>query len=263
MDVRQIVHDLRQVGGAWYILFTLPSLAGMSRPVIDPTLTLQPGAADGEDSPLCNAFGGARNNGISNAGLVYNKATFLLRFNVSSIPVSALCTSATLTMTLTAKDVGTPQACNIYSVGVANTTWIEGTKNGTTADAGEPCWIAKQGDGAGGVLVAWAGSAGCKTSGTDYEAAALGNITVGATDVAGTAYNTLLTAARIQGWFGAVNTNHGLAILNNDAGVSVSFATSDHATASYRPKLVVVYTLPGGNYPLDSAFVSAFRGPMS
>jgi hypothetical protein len=44
---RPIAYALSNVSGQWYIVFTLPSLAGMTRPTIDPTFSVKPAAAAG------------------------------------------------------------------------------------------------------------------------------------------------------------------------------------------------------------------------
>jgi hypothetical protein len=62
-----------------------------------------------------------------------------------------------------------------------------------------------------------------------------------------------LTAARVQGWFGATNTNYGLLLIPNNYVNGI--CSSDHATAAYRPKLTVDYTLPGGGGIFQSSIM--------
>ena len=90
-DVRPIDQQLVQLAGEWYILFTIPDLAGMSRPVIDPTLDLQPDGTDGKDTQL---YAGATttNYGTDDQNLISGDRQFfdiyrsLLYFGISSIP---------------------------------------------------------------------------------------------------------------------------------------------------------------------------------
>lgn len=202
------------------------------------TLTLSPSADTSltENAPTLN-LGRSSLILLSGAGSSHRKG--LLRFDCSVIPTNATCISATLTLTLVTVTTvnGT---VTLYSVATANSVWIEGTKNNTLAGAGEPCWNALAADGAGGVTTAWAGSAGLSTINTDYESAALGSFSILTTHAVGTAYATSLTPARIQSWFGAVNTNYGLLVTFNAAAFP-NLATKEHATIAYRPKLVVVY----------------------
>jgi hypothetical protein len=127
-------------------------------------------------------------------------------------------------------------------VTLANAAWIEGAKFGELAGAGEPCWNALAADGAGGVLTAWAGAAGCATAGVDYEADLLGSVAGNRSNANGTEYALALTAARVRGWFGGTNTNYGL-LLKLSAAAAGGIGASDNVTAAYRPKLVVDYTL--------------------
>jgi len=141
----------------------------------------------------------------------------------------------------------------IYSLASANSDWIEGTQNGSQALSGEPCYDARKADGAGGVTEAWAGSAGCNTSGTDYEATALMSVTQNATASNPTQYEWTFNAAgiaRVEDWFGGITNNYGMMIKAN-AYEESTFALSEHATASYRPVLTVTYTAAGGFHSIN------------
>ena len=241
LDTRPIKWDVVARDGQPYIVYTLPSLTGMAEPVVDPTLTLQPDAAAGKDT-MVQSTAATANFGTTTQWW-YEGATTrgLIEFDVSSIPVGSTCNSATFTITLTGGGAGN---ATFHSIKVGNAAWVEGTKDGVLAGAGDPCWNALAADGAGGVTTAWAGSAGLSTSGTDYDATAIGSVTIGA-EPAGTAFACALTPATVATWFGAVNANYGILMAKLTAGYAQSlFASSDHATALIRPKLVVDYTLP-------------------
>lgn len=224
---------------------------------IDPTLTLQPNAAAGKDAEIYGT------NPTFNYG-TYNRligATSitkgLIRFDLSSIPSGSICTSAVLYLYQMASGAANAWTVSIYSIAIGNTAWIEGTRNAVLALAGEPCWNALAADGAGGVLTPWAGSAGLSTAITDYEAIAIGSFNGNRSNPNGTEYSTALTAARVQGWFGATNMNYGaLPVAPGNIG---GIASSDHATADRRPKLVTTYTLPGGGI-FNPTFAGTFRG---
>jgi hypothetical protein len=184
----------------------------------------------------------------------------LIEFDLSDIPEGSTCDSATLYLYQIATNAPTRNGMTIdvYSIANANAAWIEGTKNAAAASAGEPCWDALASDGAGGVTTAWAGSEGCSTSGTDYEASILGALAVGSASAAGTEYSNTLTTTRIDDWFGSMDANYGLLLRVVEDGYGVGrIASSDHATTGYRPKLVVEYT------EAVSASASASASPSS
>lgn len=185
--------------------------------------------------------GGTLNLGADTIVLSGSSTRGLLRFDLSSIPATATCISATLQLT----QVGTsgytdPFTVTVRQISAANAAWIEGISNGL-AQAGEPCWNALAADGAGGVTTDWAGSAGLSTSGTDYETTALGTFGGYLNDANGTNYTAALLVSRVQGWFGSPNTNYGILLTSITYGVG-QLASREHATAAYRPKLTVVYS---------------------
>lgn len=175
---------------------------------------------------------------ISTGAVVTNRK-ILLRFDLSDILAGSTCISAILKLKSTVNS--SSGEFNIYKISDANSDWVEGTKNGTTAGAGETCWNAKAADGAGGVTTAWAGSAGLMTAGTDYVNTALSTVTTDLTN--GTVYEFPFNEdglAVLQSWFGA-ETNNGLLFIRNILSVA-SFYTGEDATESYRPVLSVTYT---------------------
>jgi len=230
-----------------------------------PSVTLQPDAADGKDTQVSADGGGTPARTLRNYGTYqFCGATTtmpgLIEFGLSSIAATATCATATLYLYQGQQGTANAVTVTIYSIAVDNAAWIEGTGNGAAiAAAGEPCWNALAADGVGGVTTAWAGSAGLSTSGTDYEAVAIGSFNGNRSDANGTEYAAALTAVRVRGWFGASNTNYGMKLsFSSNIG---NICSSDHATASYRPKLVVEYELPGsGGIFASSIFHSAIFG---
>ncbi len=237
-DVRPVTTQLVQVGGQWYVLCTLPGLAGMSRPLVDPTLTLQPEAADGLDTRLYVAsptfnYGGSVQHAVSdNAGF---QTEMLIRFDVSSIPVGATVTSAVLTLVATVVENNTSRNITVHR---GLTQWYEGAQSNAEPAPGEDAstWNLRNANGS----VAWVGGAG-GSSGSDYTAAATATTAV---TTVGT-YTWAITTD-VAAWV-AGTSNWGIWLKNAGPGLPYkSFGSSDNATASYRPQLVIIYSLPGG-----------------
>lgn len=233
-----------QSGGKYILTVHLPDgdWAGWT---LDPTLTLQPDAADGQDTEVLNYPGYTTGNFGTSPFLIANNGSYrgLVKFDCSIIPVAATCVGATLFVYKALVESAAAFTVSAYSIAVGNAAWIEGTKNATLAGAGEPCWNALAADGAGGVTTPWAGSAGLSTANTDYETPAIGSFSGNRADAVGTEYSTALTAARVQGWFGTPNTNYGILLVQSVSTVG-GLASSDHGTAALRPKLVIYYTVP-------------------
>jgi len=138
LDVRQIAHEFVQQAGQWYALFTLPDLTGMSRPLVDPTLELQPDEASGKDALI---YAGAADTnygsyldiaiGWWNSGVDEIKG--LLQFDISEIPSDSTITSSDLQVRLHSESDVTARDIAIYR-GLVE--WWEGTENGADPGAG-------------------------------------------------------------------------------------------------------------------------------
>jgi len=242
-DVRPLSWDFPLFNGQRYVRLTnlAAAVAGMQLPTVDPTLTLQPGAAAGKDT-IPNSFAPTFNYGVS-VQLIWDSRKAIIEFDNSSIPVGALCLSNTLYTYQNASGPALAWTVAVYSIAIGNQAWIEGTRNGALALAGEPCWNALAANGAGGVLVPWAGTAGLSTAGVDYEGPpGMGSFSGNRSDANGTEYICALNAARSQGWFGAVNTNYGMLLVPST--IVGGLGSSDYATAAWRPKQVVEYKEP-------------------
>lgn len=227
-----------QSSGKYILTCTLPPGNHAGR-VLDPSYSVQPDATAGKDTHIAST---APTNNRGVYGTLMNTMPGIIKFDLSSIPSSATCVSAVMTPYQVSSGPAGASSCTVYSIAVGNADWIEGTKANTLAGAGEPCWNARQADGAGGVLAPWAGSAGLSTAGTDYEAAAMGSVAFDRSDPDGTPYAITLNAVRVQGWFGVISTNYGMKLV--PTGNVGGLGSSDHATAAYRPSLSVTYKLP-------------------
>lgn len=238
LDIRPVAHQIVNQGGQWYVVCTLPSLAGMSRPLIDPTFDEQPDGTDGidtwlaQDSPTYNAGAHAKQyiDDVSWAG----DHRALMKFDLSTLS-GATVTSATLSTWSTAVRSG---AVTIYCHAIlsGNSGWTEG---GAT-------WNTKDGSNA------WAGSNGCATSGTDYNATAMGSCVYGDGDAIGTQNDFTLDTDQVQDQVDG--DNYGL-ILFSTSSSSKEHASSDNATAAYRPNIVIEYS-EGGDTLYGAAALS-------
>lgn len=197
-----------------------------------------------QDTLLNNAF--PENNIGGHAELEINSAqpqVAIMRLNLSAIVAAAICLTAKLYLYKNGDASNTTNTVSVYSIAAANAAWVEGTGDIRLAAAGEACYEALAADGAGGVTTAWAGTAGLGTADTDYEMPAIGSMTGNwSGDAVGTEYIIDLTAARIEGWFGASNTNYGLLLKSSNGALKVGSA--ENGTTGYRPKLVVTYAIP-------------------
>lgn len=229
-DVRKIGYQFTTLSGQPYLVMTLPSLAGMSRPVVDPTLTLDEGEAGANYDTYLSSSAATTNYGDAvNVTVRATRYTPLLRFDVSSVPAGSTCDSAVLSLFLAQSNVG-GYTMTVHELLSANSAW---TEDGAT-------WNTRDGSNA------WAGSNGCSTSGTDYAATAIGSYTGDAGDVFDTEYTWSLTPAAVATWFGASNSNYGIRLYKSDEFVSTHFRSSDWDQTATRPKLVVVYTESAG-----------------
>lgn len=231
-DIRPIAGQFVNINSQPYWHMTLPSLTGMSQPVIDPTLTLQPDATAGKDTWL--ASNAATFNFGVNARLVIGleaagpTRTSLIRFDVSSIPSSASITSAVLTYNV-ATSFGT-QNLVFYRVLV---DWDEGALNNA---AGTASWNQRI------AATNW-NTAGCRGSGTDRAASSTATAVNPAVGVG----NIDLTPDVVL-WVAGSATNFGWQIDYSSVVVNnlKNLYSSDDATASLRPQLDVIYTVPSG-----------------
>lgn len=189
------------------------------------------------------------NNGGLHANIQFEREQrAVMEFDLSSIPASATVLDATLYLYHSYDPENkSPATIHIYSITAANSTWVAGTQNLKTDEAGASCWGALASNGHGGVQKPWAGSAGLSTKGVDYEPNAIGSFLFDATSPRGTEYAIPLNKARVQGWLGPNNTNYGI-VFFTDSYSSGHVAQSSHSTTQLRPKLVVHYTLSSVEY---------------
>lgn len=192
------------------------------------TLVLQPDAATGEDVEIYSVIPTYNYGLLSGLNLQKDFVRSLIKFDLSSIPATAIISNATLTL-----------YCHNYtapgftaSMHRALTQWFEGQQSGAAPDPGQDgsTWNLRN---ANGSLV-WAGGAG-GAGGSDWEASATISVVVGAIN---TAYD--FSVASDVSSFVAGSSNYGWWILS-DSTAANGFRSSDWTTPTQRPKLVVVY----------------------
>jgi len=191
-----------------------------------------------KDTQVRAAGSEARNFGTSTLFLDGSVEKMLVQFDMSSIPASAVCNAATLKLYHGGVGGAAAFTLTVRAIASGNNGWPEGTKNNATGGAGDSCWNFKEQT--PGLEVAWAGSGGLSTSGTDYEADVLGTVVGNRADAIGTEYSISLTTSRIQAMFGAGGTNYGFLIFPSTN--TLGIASRNHATAAYRPVLAITYT---------------------
>lgn len=247
MDSRPIAWQFGAIGGQSGVLFTLPSLAGMSRPIVDPTLALQPGAADGKDTTLALDlptwnFGaltvgaiGERNDAIGQV------RRLLIQFSLSAMPSTAVISAATLSLYVTVDYSSNARTLRVYR---QKMLWLEGTSLG-----------AATGDGA--TWNTYDGSHNWQTAGgfgiNDCEQTEIGNRTFTATETINEFKSITLTPTTKA----ALDLGYGWLIkMDTEVDDAYQVALSDHATAAYLPKLTVEWMLAGGGgrFPVLSRF---------
>ena len=224
---------VRKAGNNLYAEIRIPYAwlqAAVYPVVVDPTLTLQPGAA-GIDTYLSTANPDT-NFGAANT-LYFRQSTptlhTLIKFDLSALPAGAIVSSATLSFWNRVQLSRGANTINLYRILPANAAWTEAGATWNKLDG----------------VNAWAGSAGCGTSGVDFSTSLFGSMGWIADAPVGTEHVFALDLAE----FAAMRVaNHGIRLSVTGGTIAyLEFCSSDHATAAWRPKLVVEYTVGGGS----------------
>jgi hypothetical protein len=240
LDVRPIKYEYVELKSGLNLLLTLPDLRGMSAPVIDPTLEIQPGPGNGKDTWVSSKDTTINYGSGYDLYFAINSFTFipnvLMLFDASSIVIGNICTAATLILpTLSG---GSPNAATWHSILAANSDW---TAAGAT-------WNTRDG------VNAWAGGmTGCATSGIDCSASAIGTWF---SDTVVTMNPVVITT-----WFGVSNNNYGVISKGIANYYNLSCRSSDWVVQASCPKLSVTYTLPSSSENMYNAgFNPGFNG---
>jgi hypothetical protein len=242
-DIRQIAHEIVRIDGKWHVVFTLPDLTGMSKPLIDPTLTLQPDATAGIDNWIREGeptFNYGISGGASTGTEADNKTRrCLIQFDISSLPAGATLSSAVLTLHYYYEEDAADEGIGTHR-GLVE--WYEGIKDGAAPGAEDGSTWGHRNANSGG-QVAWAGGAG-GVSGTEWTAVATDTQTI--TSIP--ADYDFAVLADVQAWYDG-SSNYGWWLINTDEShinTLKNHRSSDYGTAADRPKLVINYSEAGG-----------------
>lgn len=247
LDVRPVDIQFTYMSGQWYVLMTLPDLSGMSKPLLDPTLTLQPDAADGDDVFITSDDPAVNKDGLDRiwvgdvGGANVNRT--LIRFDLSSLPDDALVSSAVLSLYCNNDQSANARDFKVYR---CRRVWVEDEATWNIWSAGNN----------------WGAAGGFDPTDTEQTEIAVRNFTDA--EALNEFKNWTLTAASktdldyglenggdATGWMVKADTE------TSDA---YRFASSDHATAANRPMLSIGYTLPGGGLTSALSALSAMSG---
>jgi hypothetical protein len=197
------------------------------------TLTIQPDATAGLDTSIDSAnptvnYGTGTSMRCGDETSAANACRSLLKFDLSGIPTGSTILTAVLTVTLVEDRSSNERIKRVYRLKRAWTeggaTWnkYDGTNNWSTA---------------GGFHA------------DDCEQTDICNTTFSAAETIPSEKTFPLTASAVQEMFTGAFTNNGFMIkTDTETDDSYGLATSDHATASYRPKLVITYNPPSGGF---------------
>jgi hypothetical protein len=232
-DVRKITSQFTTVNGQPYLLFTLPDLTGMSKPIVDPTLTLQPDATAGKDTFIAsvNATTNQGTNVNFNAGEPNTGSNIrrgLIQFDLSTLPSNSVINSATFSVYLINDASDNARTFRVYRM---KRSWVEGTGNATITNDGAT-WNTY--DGVNNWTTAGAFDA------ADCEQTDIGSVAFSASETLNVFKDFPLTPTTKAG----LDLGFGWLIkADTELNEGYLFASSDTATAAQRPKLVIVYTL--------------------
>ena len=177
----------------------------------------------------------------------------MFRFDISSIPVTSTITSALLTLTVIGKHPTNPGGQIMYEGG--DREWVEGTASEST-QAGSCCWAYQKYNTLGwptGYYHSSGASIGFDFWKPDTPPYPVDiNVTAHAISQLAIADGDMLLLARYINESGGTPNNQ-------------YHASKEYSTPSFRPKLVIEYTVPGAETILDygrGTFRSINRGVM-
>jgi hypothetical protein len=189
------------------------------------TATYQPNPTAGMDTYINT--GDETPKGTDNILSLNNNQKILIKFDVSGIPSPSICSSAVLSLYSYTTSSMHGNVYTAYSILSANIGWTEAGATWNTIDGSTN----------------WAGSAGCSTPGTDYDASSIGSCVMNATWLHENQFS--LTPSVVTSWFGASNYNYGVVIKTDEINSGFVYSSDETTYTAYRPKLVVVYSVSG------------------
>jgi hypothetical protein len=231
-------------GGKWILTVNLPNdgknYAGWT---IDPSpLVLQPGAADGMDTIITSSipttnYGALTVLAIGDSFAEASIRRTLIKFNLATLPETAVISSATLSLYVT---VDQATSAGTFTVHRQKRAWVEGQATWNIYSMGNN----------------WSTAGGFHAD--DCEQSAIGTLNFTATETLNQWKNWALTPTTKAaldlgtGWLMKTTAE------SND---EYQFPSSDYTTdITKRPQLSVTYTLPAGVRAFTVPFIAPFQG---
>ena len=204
-----------------------------------PTYTIQPSSATNDTSissknPTTNYTSSNFFIGDHNADTNVNRG--LLKFDLSPIPSNATIVSAILTLTPITDNSDNTRTLRVYR---QKRVWVHSEATWNIYSSGNN-WQTAGGFGA-----------------NDCEQTDIGSVSIASNQTLNTGVDITLSASAIQEIIDGIWTNNGFLLkVDTESDDMFVYASSVHATASYRPKLVVEYTVPVNGVPVT--YISEF-----
>lgn len=196
--------------------------------------TLQPGSTDGYDSCFdqTNAttnYGGAANIDIGKQSV--NPSRGIIKFDLSSIPVQAVISAATVALTVSGTSA-TDRSSVLCAYRVLK-NWVESQVTWNIYSTGNN----------------W-GSVGCSYEGVDRESSIFGSVSIAYPSAINTTYNMPVNAALVQEWTRGTVSNYGMLLKSNTetANDDILFYSSDSTATTYRPIMYLDYSIAGVSF---------------
>jgi hypothetical protein len=200
-------------------------------------ITIQPDEASGYDTYI-NSNGGNLNFGTNVALLVGGDATLanrpkraLIKVSLSGVPTNIDVLSAQLSVYCTAENDTSDQTLNINK---ALIEWFEGDQSQGLSLGGSSFYYRVYN------TIGWTDGVDGGKPGTDYTAAATSSVVVSGINT----WYTFDVTTDVQSILDGSSPNYGWFVIGeneNTVGTVKTFASSNYATATYRPKLVITY----------------------
>ena len=192
------------------------------------TYTSQPDGTDGIDTFLKNTA--ATTNYGPNAGMdigekyLTNTGRALIKFDFTKgtnpIPAYSRIISATLYITPVTDNSSNARVLSVYR---SLRAWTEAGATWNKYD-GTSDW----------------GTAGAANTTTDREAAAMGTANISASQTLNVGVPITLNVSKVQDWINGTFANNGMVLqVATESEDQFVYASSDHGTAAYRPKIVI------------------------
>jgi hypothetical protein len=228
-DIRPINGQFVNLDSQAYWLMTLPSLTGMTQPIIDPTVSLQPDETAGKDTYIVLESPTVNSDSDTNVFIgEQNAATAtirtLIQFDLSTLPDAAIISSATFSLYCIQDTSANARSFRVFR---QKRAWVETEATWNIYSSGNN----------------WSTAGGFHADDCEQ------------TDIGSRSMTSTETLNQFKDWALTPTTKSGLDLGNGwllkadtELNDRYGFRSSRTATAAERPKFVVVYTLPAPKY---------------